>query len=530
MKTIQKTNLKRLIRYERGQTLVFSALIMVPMLGMSGIALDAGHGYYAYQRLKVATNAAALAGAAGMPDTSVAAANVAAYSSAAGQKNALGTLMTDVVATPTYSCLNTVSTKLNVACASKTGTGTPYNAIAVTQTATVRTWFGQFFGVSQFNISATSTAAMAGGVNQPWNIAIIVDTTGSMNTPDSGAQCSGTRITCALKGVQALLDILYPCTVGQTCTNSGVSPVDSVSLFAFPAFTTGTAKNDYTCPTSNPSSVPYTVQNVSPGYTSYPIPSNLTLPSADTYQIVTFKNDYKTTDGATTLNSSSQTVIAAGGGSCSGIKAPGGQGTYYAEVIYAAEAALEAQQAANPNSKNAMIILTDGDATACNTVLATSGGTTTTNTCSPGGSSQITAASGTLNGTGTKTSNASGYHNPTYPSALGECGQAVQAALDAANAGTTVFTFAYGANNSGCTTDASYSNSVTGGGGSWAAGGSPCQAIAAMASSQANFYSDAANGCKATNSYNQSITTLKGMFQHAAASLTSARLIPNGTT
>ena len=35
-----------------------------------------------------------------------------------------------------------------------------------------------------------------------------------------------------------------------------------------------------------------------------------------------------------------------------------GGGTYYAQVIYQAQADLAAQQAANPGSRNAMIILT----------------------------------------------------------------------------------------------------------------------------------------------------------------------------
>ena len=81
--------------------------------------------------------------------------------------------------------------------------------------------------------------------------------------------------------------------------------------------------------------------------------------------------------------------------------------------------------------------------------------------------SQLVASEGTLNGTGTKTSNASGYESYTYPSALGECGQAVLAAQAAATAGTTVYTIGYGAETSGgCTTDETYSASVSTNGGS----------------------------------------------------------------
>ncbi len=53
----------------------------------------------------------------------------------------------------------------------------------------------------KMNLAATATAAMRGGTNTPWNIAIILDTTKSMSDPDNGKQCSGTQISCALQGV-----------------------------------------------------------------------------------------------------------------------------------------------------------------------------------------------------------------------------------------------------------------------------------------------------------------------------------------
>ena len=98
------------------------------------------------------------------------------------------------------------------------------------------------------------------------------------------------------------------------------------------------------------------------------------------------------------MNTSSQLGIAAGASGvsgCTGISAPGGEGTYYAQAIYAAQAALVAQQDANPGSSNAMIILTDGDATACASNANTSAGACNTNRGS-------VATEGTLNGTGTR--------------------------------------------------------------------------------------------------------------------------------
>jgi len=527
---------------EDAQAAVVAIVTASVMMALAGASVESGHIYYAYQQLEASTNAAALAGAQAMPDTDQAATNVTLYSSQAGELNA-NSMLTNAQATPTFLCLSTVTNSLNVACQTSNGSSGGYNALTVKQTAKVNLWFGGLIGVKSMNLAATATAAMRGGANTPWNIAIILDTTGSMDSQDNGAQCSGTQISCALQGIQILLSDLYPCALGQTCTSSP-DYVDSVSLFAFPAMTTSSAKDDYTCPTSNPTIVAYTFPDP---------PNSLTLPSGDTYQVVNWSNDYKTSDAATSLNTSSDIVIAAGdgttsgsggsgyggygghggygggrhggggSGSCSGIQAPGGEATYYAQVIYAAQTALVAEQAANPGSKDAMIILTDGDATACASNANTSAGACNSK-------SELVATEGTLNGTGTETSNPNGYESVAYPSALGECGQAVLAADAAAEAGTAVYTIGYGAETSGgCDSDKTYSASVTTGGGSWGPGDQPCQAIAAMASAEVNFYSDDGDGCAATAPSNQSITKLTAIFRAITDNMSSPRLIPNGS-
>jgi Flp pilus assembly protein TadG len=518
---------RRFLKDECGQTGVVVLFTATAMIALAGASVDAGHVYYAYELLIASTNAATLAGAQAMPNTTQASANVTTYSAQTGELNAT-VLLQNVTATPSYLCLNTVSTDLDVACETSTGASGGYNALSVTQTATVPLWFGGLIGVPKINLSATATAAMRGGGNTPWNIAIILDTTASMNDSDSGKQCTGTQLSCAIQGIRILLGDLYPCAIGQACSSS-TAYVDSVSLFVFPAVTTATQADDYTCTNgnmSNPTIVAYTMPNTSPAYTNGTAPgSNLTLPSGDTYQVVTWSNNYRTSDTASSLNSLSNIVVAAGGKSgCSGVQAPGGEGTYYAQVIYAAQAALVTQAAANPGSKNAMIILSDGDATACASNANTSAGGCNTK-------SEISATEGTLNGTGTSSSNPSGYENYTYPSALGECGQAVLAAQYAASAGTTVYTIGYGAETSGgCLSDKTYSATVTTNGGSWKPGDQPCNAIAAMASAEVNFYSDDGNGCQATTPSNQALTKLTAIFRAITDNMTSPRLIPNGTT
>ncbi len=499
---------RRVFEDELGQTLPVVILGMFAFLGIGGLSIELGHGYNARQELLASTNAATLAGAAAMPDTTLAAKNVTAYSAATGGYNVSPRLQNVKIAT-SFQCLTAVSTKFSVACTTSTGAAGGYNALSVTQTADVPLWFGKMFGFSTFKITATSTAAMRGGSNTPWNIAIILDTTASMASTDSTGQCSGTRITCALKGVQALLSNLDPCALGVTC-NSSASPVDSVSLYVFPPILTTTASKDYVCPTSNPT------------HEYYKVP---TLDSAWTYQVIPFSNDFRVNDTAG-LNTGSNIVVAAGAGSCSGIQAPGGAGTYYAQVIYAAQAALVAQQHSNPGSQNAMIILTDGDATASVTL-------------SGSGASRVVTTTSQLQPSATNSLNGIAINNPTsytYPSAVGECGQAVEAAQAAAKSpngnslpGTKVFTIGYGSPTSGCSTDSSYSGTFTGGGGNWSKGNSPCQALAAMASSPINFYSDNANGCKATVPTNANITKLTQIFQAIISGLTVPRLIPNGT-
>jgi hypothetical protein len=540
--------MRRLLKEELGQSSLVLLASMSIAISLSGAAIETAHVYYAYCLLQSSTNAAVLAAATEMPNIGVSSSppagtayyNLYQYSAQTGELNATS-LLQSVSISANFFCATTVSNSLNVGCQAPTtgegscsGNAASCNAVTATQTANVPLWFGGLLGFKILSVSAQATAAMRGGANTPWNIAIIMDTTASMNDNDSGAQCTGTQITCALEGLQILLGDLYPCAQGQTCTNPGVVPVDSVSLFVFPAVvnTTANVEKDYVCQTSDPTTVAYTIPNTSPAYPAFtgtpgPMPgSNLMPPSGDTYQILGFQNNYMTSDAAVSLNQAAPLVIAAGDSGvtgCSGLQAPGGEHTYYAQVIYAAQQALTAQQGLYPGSKNAIILLTDGNATACAGNANTSAGA-----CSS--SNQIVATEGTLNGTSSNTT-------VTYPSPLGECGQAVLAAQTAASQGTVFYTIGYGALNGGgnssgggCVSDKTYSTSVTTNGGKWQAGDSPCQALAAMASATTNFYSDDGDVCQATAPSNQNLKKLTQIFAAITNNLTVPRLIPNGTT
>ncbi|MGD0913256.1 MAG: hypothetical protein ABR928_15300 [Terracidiphilus sp.] len=586
MKLISKIPiLGRLIQEDKGQALVFTAVVLTAFIGVTGIAVDAGKGYYAFELLKASTNAAALAGAAGLPNTTTATTYADDYGSEISAQNANG-VMNTVTTVPTFSCNTTVTSQLNISCLPNPGTtGTGNNTITVKQTAVVPTWIGPLFGMPNFHIQATAAAAMSGGAYIPYNIAVVVDTTASMNDADDGKNSSSsctTQIACARLGLQTLLGYLYPCQSSGTCGTSDTS-VDNVALFVFPTIdATGmkvgsgnsqTAITDDTkCTTTNPPIEPYTfTSSVAPGgltssNTTWWNQAMLVAPTTTGYGGYTdwatpFENSYKTKDQTASLVASDPIVIAAGGGSCSGLQAPGGAGTYYAQVIYQAQAALEYETAQN-GYKNAMIILTDGDATACNSQSYPSNDCTTGTakssefqiqasncpyiTASNGAISSTAPCAGSytgqpINGTFCATSASTtyptcttqikpaGYDSPTYPSVLGECGQAVQAAQAASAAGTTVYTIGYGTEMSGCTTDSSYSTSASGGtygANSWAAGGTPCDAIGAMATSSTQFYSDDANGCAPTLDSHKNLTSLQSIFTSVAQSLSTARLIP----
>jgi hypothetical protein len=263
-----------------------------------------------------------------------------------------------------------------------------------------------------------------------------------------------------------------------------------VSLFTYPNVQANTASKDTTCPTSNPTIMPY--YTPTPGATwSAPTGTN------PTYQITGYMSDYSSTNKAgSALNTGSGLTIATGGKSgCQGMQTPGGEGTYFAGAIYAAQSSLVAAKAANPGSLNALIILSDGDAQS-------------TKICKTWSSGSCTAYAGN--------------NGNVYGSAQDQCQQAITAAQTATTAGTAVYTIAYGASNSGCSTDTSGP----------LAGLSPCTALQKMASTPANFYSDATasqNKGQCTSNSNPNLT-LNSIFKQVATSFTVARLIPDNAT
>jgi Flp pilus assembly protein TadG len=474
-----KSFLRRAHKDERGQTLVMVAVMMTVLFGFAALVVDFGRVYYSFRELQASSDAAALAGAEALPQ-STATTTATSYSAVSGDKNAYSNLpnVTMVSGYPLVKCLTTL-TNQGIACSAPANG----NAMQVKQQTTVPLTFAKLIGVNSFTITATATAAMRGAAPTPYNVVIVVDSTQSMNDSDSGSNCTGSRESCALSGVQTLLGTLSPCGASQaSCTQLGgglvKNPVDQVSLLTFPAVTSTSAADDYNCGGQQPTIMPYPL----------PTAPNYTPATTPTYQIVGFSSDYRTSDTAASLSTSSNLAIAAGAKtSCTGLQAIGGEGTYYASVIYAAESLLVTQQNAYPGTSNALILISDGEAQAT--------------------TSQGLSASGV-----SKTSG-------VYPSSVQQCHQAITAAQWAAQqgvGGTRVYAVGYGAESSGCTTDTN--PTIT-----------PCQTMQQIASNPQYFYTDYSSSSNGCVSASQPTTSLNQIFTEIGGDFTVARLIPDNT-
>jgi Flp pilus assembly protein TadG len=512
------------IRNERGQVLPWVALMMVLLLGMGAFVLDIGHAFYCYRELQAATDAAALAGAQSLNSASPTA-MATNFSAVAGGNNTNANLPSVSMAPnyPQYACLSGITQS---SCVGPENA----NAIQVKEQVVIPTFFARVLGINQMTLSAVSTAAILGAKNQITNIAIILDTTESMQTVDSNCLSSGgsaKRIVCAEQGVQTLLEQLSPCNTALGCgalTNGvATNALDQVAIFTFPNVTAGTANDDYNCGGTNPSIPVYSLPSLSA--TTYPAGASGTAANTATYQITPFLSDYKSGDTGSTLVTGSDLSMATGAGTgnggsaCSGMQAPGGDGTYYAGVIYAAQAALTAQAATeistNPgaNPQNVMIILTDGEANASASKMATT----------DAGGNQISIANTFPAGAGATSS------LTNYPSVYNQCQQAVAAANYAKGQNTLVYTIAYGSESSGCTTDKSGPQANI----------SPCMVMSEMASpntfdpitglpDKVYFYSDYTQSGSSSScvSPGSPLTGISSIFGAIAGDLLTVRLVP----
>lgn len=503
MKIRFAASFRKVIGDESGQVIPWAIFLMVMFIGMAGLVVDVGDAYFQQRLLQSSTDAAALAAAYGL-NTSKALATTdgTLYSSTTGNNNAFGNLHT-VTVTVTPYCSTTLVAQ-GTLCTGPSGD----NAVTVTQTAKVNTYFVGIFGVTSIPIQSTATGEISGTPTSS-NIVIMLDTTQSMNDSDTSCGATDSKLDCAKQSAQTMLENIYPCasttTVNCTATSGGGS-LNRVAIFTFPNVSSGSVAYEVGC--STPTSGDITIPVYSMPSPTLSSSSTYTPGTGATYQITSFASDYRTTDlpvpGA--LNNSSQAVRAVGGASSgtspcatTGILGKGGDGTYYAGIIYAASAALLAENQTFPAENNVIILISDGAATASSSQMA-----------------------------GTATN--SGLYGSSAGSYVDECGQAITAAKAAQSAGITFYAIAFGSPSTGCTTDTGSSYSA----GPPARDNSPCDALSRMATT-GDFYSDYIAGnsttsaCTGVNSGTAATTLSLIMNQISVALNSRTRLIPVNT-
>jgi Flp pilus assembly protein TadG len=512
---------RRALSDQRGQTLPFVALAMVALLGVGGLVVDVGHAYVVRSQLQNSANAAALAASGAVYNAQSDAINSTSianqYGSAAKADNNYFSGLGAVTTAVSTKCLNSLMPPGETC-----GAGSPSNAVQVTNSTAVKTFLMSMLGIPALNVSATATASIQGTANS-WNVAIIVDGTSSMSTSDSN--CGGlTEFQCALSSVQVFLEHVNPGTGNVR-----------VSLFSFPNLSTTGFSNTATC-SSTFTNEPYTLPSTT-ATTYAPIKYTGTTAFTATYQLAAFDSGYwdPTNSSTAGLNSSDNLVktIGAAYNTTNGSKDitgclpnKGGESTYFAAAIYAAQAALIQEQAANPGSKNALILLSDGEANADSSKFPAK-----TSTAATGGVSVTSAGSSTWSSTATNLTGVSGTWGK-YPDFNDECQQGIVAAQAATAAGTTVYAVAYGSESTGCGAGGGTDTHL------YATGNNipftlssltACVTMENIASSMSYFYSDpnqTGSGSSCTDT-THTTATLADISLAIAANFTTPRLLPN---
>ncbi len=480
---------RRLSHSEYGQVIALFAFAMIALLSIGALAIDLGFLLHAYNELQISTNAAAAAGALDLPN-STAVATATAYSGLSGDKNAYVDLpnVSMVTGYPTTKCLTTM-VNYGLTCSNAANA----TAIAVVQQAAVPTYFARVFGVKSVRIQAEAMVAMRGGSAIPSNVMVILDSTSSMGNADSDPTCktgtgisSPSKLDCAKWGLRTMLNSMSPCapnlsSCGSITAGNVPNPVQQVGLLTFPGVTNSSYETDeYTnCGKSFSSSYisMYGTPTQQPPY----------------FTVVSPSSDYRTSD-TSALNGGNSPLVQAidwkDGNNCTtssyGLQSPGGAGTYYAGVITEASNDLAALTGPRASMQNAIILLSDGDATST--------------------SSQFTSAA--------KTANPSIYTN--------ECHQAVSAAQGAAavknavGVTTWVISVAFGSSTSSSSSCSTDSPAISG-----------CTTMSSIASSSEFFYSDNASGC--ASPAHSTITALNSIFNNITYNFQTTRLLPWNT-
>jgi hypothetical protein len=188
---------------ERGQVIPLVIIALITLIGMCALVMDVGYAYYAKRQLQASVDAAALAGAQNLPDTSTATTIANRYVSLNTPAN---------IQNATWSVTTRCSKAGGLLC-------NPANTLQVKETAHLPTVFARLFGIKYFDLNATATACQPCSIG-PADIMVTMDRTGSMCTPlDSNGWCYD--LDNAKDGVRTLLSDM-------------TTSADHVGMIAFP--------------------------------------------------------------------------------------------------------------------------------------------------------------------------------------------------------------------------------------------------------------------------------------------------------
>lgn len=163
----QVSLIRKALNDQSGQVLIWVAFAMTALLATAGLSIDVGRAYATRNQLQSSANMAALVGAESLLNAtqSTVTSKAGAYGSSPGSKNVYSNLGT-VTTVVTPSCLSTLKT-LGLSCFGSASS----NAVKVTQTVNVPTFFLKVIGVSTMTVSATATA-----VQEIFHVAAILGT------------------------------------------------------------------------------------------------------------------------------------------------------------------------------------------------------------------------------------------------------------------------------------------------------------------------------------------------------------------
>jgi len=502
----------RLLSSDCGQAVALIAAVLALLLASAAFAIDMGNLYWSYQELLAATQAAAKAAGGAMPNPNASSATSVAqqYSGQSSSDYNYRANLNVTSVSVNYACVSTTTyTALQLPPCVEFANACPTsacNAVQVTEQATVQTFFAKVFGVNTLNISATATASAA-GAGVPHHIVVVLDSTASMGQGtdtdcSSGYAGSYTPEQCAQMGVQSLLALMQPGTT---------TPIDEVALMTFPGLcnlssgcpsSTGTvpsypsvanyASDDTSCPATDPGTTGY---NNNPAYLIVGFPGGNT-------GTLTPGNYLNPGTGGLNAGSTLVDAIGAGqvtnGGTCSGLLTPGGQRTFYAGALIAAQQYLTENHTAHVQDD--IIFLSDGDA----------------NSPAPSPSSSPSDMGGSVS----QTVSVAGMNGYLF-SSTDECTQAVSAAdwakgaVNSDGTATKIYSVAYGSESSGCSGD-SYT---------------PCTTMQNISSGAGYFFSvdQSVNGTASVECSGavSGISDMESVFTYIGGQITGSRLIPN---